>query len=81
MHRILSLIGVALALVSPTTSAIPRGAESPTVLTHASQVEDFYDYIIVGAGTAGLTVADRLAENGEISVLVIEYGELSMNFK
>ncbi|KAH7087380.1 choline dehydrogenase [Paraphoma chrysanthemicola] len=35
-----------------------------------------YDYIIVGGGTSGLTVADRLTENGQHSVLVIEYGPL-----
>lgn len=33
-----------------------------------------YDYIIVGGGTSGLTVANRLSENSSISVLVIERG-------
>lgn len=33
-----------------------------------------YDYIIVGGGTSGLTVANRLSENPAISVLVIERG-------
>ncbi|KAL2270795.1 hypothetical protein VTJ83DRAFT_166 [Remersonia thermophila] len=33
-----------------------------------------YDYVIVGAGTAGLTVADRLSEDGKYTVLVIETG-------
>ncbi|KAK4221500.1 hypothetical protein QBC38DRAFT_504854 [Podospora fimiseda] len=35
-----------------------------------------YDYVIVGGGTAGLTVGDRLSESGEFTVLVIEYGDL-----
>ncbi|KAI4624778.1 uncharacterized protein J4E87_005257 [Alternaria ethzedia] len=35
-----------------------------------------YDYIIVGGGTSGLTVANRLTENGKHTVLVIEYGNL-----
>ncbi|KAH8724730.1 choline dehydrogenase [Phaeosphaeriaceae sp. PMI808] len=36
-----------------------------------------YDYVIVGGGTSGLTVANRLTEKGEYSVLVIEYGPLN----
>jgi NADPH-dependent 2,4-dienoyl-CoA reductase/sulfur reductase-like enzyme len=35
-----------------------------------------YDYVIVGGGTAGLTVADRLSESGKHTVLVVEYGYL-----
>lgn len=33
-----------------------------------------FDYVIVGGGTAGLTVAARLAENPSLSVAVIEAG-------
>ncbi|THZ63827.1 putative choline dehydrogenase [Aureobasidium pullulans] len=33
-----------------------------------------YDYIIVGGGTAGLTIATRLAQNGSLSVAVVEAG-------
>jgi choline dehydrogenase-like flavoprotein len=33
-----------------------------------------YDYIVVGAGASGLTVANRLSEQANTSVLVIEAG-------
>ena len=34
-----------------------------------------FDFIVVGGGTAGCTVAGRLAENPKVSVLVIEAGK------
>lgn len=38
-----------------------------------------YDFIVVGGGTSGLTIADRLTENGNYTVLVVEYGYLDEN--
>ncbi len=42
-------------------------------LSTATSVDSF-DYIIVGAGTSGLVVANRLSENPSVTVAVIEPG-------
>ena len=34
-----------------------------------------FDFIVVGGGTAGCVVAGRLAENPDVSILVIEAGK------
>ncbi|MEX0733280.1 MAG: choline dehydrogenase [Steroidobacteraceae bacterium] len=36
--------------------------------------QEVFDYVIVGAGSAGCVLADRLTEDGKHTVLVLEYG-------
>src|SRR5580698_2011623 len=36
--------------------------------------DEVFDYVIVGAGSAGCVLADRLTEDGRSTVLVLEYG-------
>lgn len=51
---------------------LPLAAATPA---HVSQNSpESFDYIVVGGGTAGLVVANRLSEQQNISVLVIEAG-------
>lgn len=45
----------------------------------ASQTPPF-DYVIVGAGTAGLVVANRLSEDPKVRVAIIEPGDDVRNY-
>ena len=77
MHSLSVLPYWALLLAVKSAFCLPRGVERSLLLTKPSEVEKTYDYVIIGGGTSGLTVADRLTEDGKTKVLVIEYGELS----
>ncbi|RDL38732.1 Glucose oxidase [Venustampulla echinocandica] len=68
----ITALGVFWATIC-TTAAKPVVLQYANVLQRSEQVKDSYDYVIVGGGTAGLTIADRLTEDGKYSVLVIEY--------
>jgi choline dehydrogenase len=54
----LLLAGVPLFLNS--SLAAPLHARSAQIKRQASDLESHYDYIVVGGGTSGLTVANRL---------------------
>ncbi|KZT24338.1 GMC oxidoreductase [Neolentinus lepideus HHB14362 ss-1] len=68
---IVSFLGLAAqTLLGPAPAERPHGVTSDAG-TAAGQT---FDYIVVGAGLAGTTVAARLAENPNIRVLLVEAG-------
>ncbi|RPA81150.1 putative oxidoreductase [Ascobolus immersus RN42] len=63
------------AFASLLTFALAEVALAGTYY-NASDLRNCYDYIVVGAGNAGLVVANRLSEDPRVKVLVIEAGDL-----
>ena len=68
-----ALVGTLVLCLSPHLAAAAIVTDAST-LSHAS-----FDYIVVGAGLAGLTVANRLSADSSTTVLVIEAGNDDRN--
>ncbi|GAB1309877.1 Glucose-methanol-choline oxidoreductase N-terminal domain-containing protein [Madurella fahalii] len=68
-----------LGAVFVSLAALSVAASIPTTANRrqASQLREHYDFVVVGGGTSGLTVADRLTEAFPAkNLLVIEYGDV-----
>jgi choline dehydrogenase len=72
---IASYLGSVLA-ASPDLNLFAYGNTGPLLGTSFGTpgVNATFDYVVVGGGTAGLTIASRLAENQTVNVAVIEAG-------
>jgi choline dehydrogenase-like flavoprotein len=44
-------------------------------VTHPKDAASSYDFIILGGGPGGATVAGRLAENPNVRILLVEAGD------
>lgn len=68
---LLSLLHITFAL-----TALSKAFPGKLLPRDSKELLPSYDYIVIGGGTSGLTVANRLSEDPLSSVLVIEAGVL-----
>ena len=47
--------------------------------TSVTDLSGSYDFVVIGGGTSGLTVANRLSEDSHAQILVLEAGEYHLN--
>jgi len=70
-----SLLATVLLSLSAASYASPLVKRASGVTSDPSTANgQTFDYIVVGAGLAGTTVAARLAENSSLTILLIEAG-------
>ncbi|KAH4800122.1 hypothetical protein HBI24_227390 [Parastagonospora nodorum] len=65
---------VSLTLALATTGVLSHPLFNGQLIERAEDLLPEYDYVIVGGGASGLTVANRLSEQSSVNVLVIEAG-------
>ncbi|KAK8028651.1 GMC oxidoreductase, partial [Apiospora marii] len=53
------------------------GVTTAVISSDNGDIQESYDYIVIGGGTSGLVVANRLSEDPNKSVLVLEHGYIN----
>jgi len=70
----LQLVSIALAIATAGASPTLRQGASGVTTSAAEANGQTFDYIVVGGGLTGTTVASRLTEDSTVTVLMIEVG-------
>ncbi|KAI4939660.1 uncharacterized protein J4E92_000946 [Alternaria infectoria] len=74
-----SLLSLGVTVALSATGLFAHPLSNAQLVSRAEDLLPEYDYVIVGAGASGLTVANRLSEDKDVTVLVIEAGDLDQN--
>ena len=56
-----------------------NGTTSSALCDVKTFIEHTFDFVIIGGGTAGLVLANRLSENANVKVGVLEAGPAQLN--